>query len=137
MRMVCERGKTRNKGACVANSAQSVKQRLEQLMEQIRRILTLSDRTTEEFNIDRSRELFRQLKKHLLREYTRMSTDKGRAALSDAERTWYQPAIQEIWAKALISSARPDHPPEKWLSVLIDAEDLLRAYLSNLKSAVA
>jgi hypothetical protein len=128
---------SKQKGGRMDDSTRSVKERLEQLMERIRTILTLSDRRTAEFNLDRARELFRELKKHLQEEYTRMSIAKEQALLSEAEKDWYQPAVQEIWAKALISSARPHHPPENRWSVLEDAEGLLRAYLSNLKSAVA
>jgi hypothetical protein len=112
----------------------SVKERLEVLIARIETILTFSDRDSSQFNLDRARYLFRDLKDHFEQEARRMDTVKGIATLSPAEQAWYAPAVREAGAKS-IGPARIDQQQQNWRKLLIEAASEIRWHLDNIKSS--
>lgn len=108
---------------------------LERITDLIDLIQEHSDRTSPKFELHLAEGYFHELKEHVRAEYDRMKTVRGQAALSEAESAWYWPAVQEAWANSL-SPARFGRDG-KWRSYVIDAEDQIRWYISNLKDAAS
>jgi hypothetical protein len=68
-----------------------------------------------------AQEKLRKLKEELQAEYKRLSPEKVQEALTEEEKAFYMPAVQEAWSK--ISSTRVDSQPDQdWYSALDDVQ---------------
>jgi hypothetical protein len=86
--------------------------------------------------VSEAQQLFGALKEKLEAEYKRMATGRGEAALSDVERRFYKPAIDDALTNSGISrigsNTRPNH---HWHDALWGVRDYMRHWGDNLKGA--
>ena len=102
-------------------------------LEAIDRQVAETDQLVESRRIDEARVRFAELKQHLQSEFRRMATIEGDAQLSQLERAFYVPAIQDAWANSGIKQVRADWRPRKWHDALYGVGDYMRRYLSSLR----
>ncbi len=97
-----------------------VLQKLDSIREESDQIVNLfvNDRIAQ-VQVAPAQERFRILKERLKAEYDRMNTAKGEAAMSEAERHFYQPAINDSLHNTGLSRLRWNSPPSKdWFDAL-------------------
>lgn len=87
-------------------------------------------------SVQQAQALFRALKEKLQADYKRMATVRGEAALSEVERHFYKPAIDDAWANTVIGrvrwNTRPDH---HWHDALWSVADYMGFWTSNVTNA--
>jgi predicted house-cleaning noncanonical NTP pyrophosphatase (MazG superfamily) len=84
--------------------------------------------------VGEEQEMFKALKEKLEAEYDRMATTKGQASLSDVERNFYMPAVDQGWRNLspVRSNSRADR---KLLDALVSASHYMSYWMHNLNQA--
>jgi hypothetical protein len=79
-----------------------------------------------------ARQMYAEIKKELRAECARMRTIRGRVALSDAERTWYERPITEAAMRLTVTNANI----QRLLASVNDARSYLLVAISSMRSAL-